>query len=406
MVGVALSVSIVFLLMATEEHRMLGRMFVGRLWQGKVVFLAVLVPLLFALLHEYAEEPTRRRLALLAAAGAAGVGLTSTGTFLVPVVAAGALLPVAMRVPRRTAAAFAATVAYPLATAIVIVAVGPRSAEVSHPSELVPEELVELLLGQGAFTFVTLAAVLVAPLVIGRPLARAMAAGTLLLVGLLYAPGVPLRIFELTGLGEVQWRWTWLIPAAALVGVLATGVVPRLRPAVLRAAPALVLAAALVMLGQPLWAAEEGATLAPRPAWKRDPSTIRVAERILAHLRPGESLLAPRLFSHTVLVMSGEVTAVAPRGFYARALRGVPGGRAEERLVLLLFAENGLGPAENSPGDVVEPRDVVRALRVVRVDLACVATDDAPAQRLLVAEGYSPAVSTEGLACFRAPPPR
>ena len=385
---------------------MLGRMFVGRLWQGKVVFLVVLVPLLFALLHEYAEAPTRRCLALLVAAGGAGVGLTSSGTFLVPVVAAGALLPVAVRVPRRAAAAFSATVAYPLLTAAVIAVVGPRYAEVSDPSELVPEDLVELLFGQGPFAFATLAAVLIAPVVLGRPLAGAMAAGTLLLVGLLYAPGIPLRIFELTGLGEVQWRWTWLIPAAALVGVLATGLLPRVHPPALRAAPALLLATALVAFGTPLWSAEEGATVATTPAWKRDPETIRAAERILAHLGPGESILAPRVITHTVLAMSGEVTAVAPRGFYTRALRGVPGAHADERLVLLHFAEYGLEPAESSPDDFVERGDIVRALHVVRVDLACVASEDAPARRLLVAKGYSPAVSTEGFTCLRGPRPR
>jgi hypothetical protein len=91
-----------------------GRFFVIRLWQGKAVFVAVLVPILFVFLHEYAERPTRRLLLLLAASGVAGVGLTTTAIFVVPVIACGSLLGLAFRAPRRAAAGFAALVAYPV----------------------------------------------------------------------------------------------------------------------------------------------------------------------------------------------------------------------------------------------------------------------------------------------------
>ena len=74
MVGLALSTSMIFLLWAAQEHRTLGNLFVGRLWQGKIVFLAVLVPLLFVLLQTYWKRPTWKHSVLLVAAGAAGVG--------------------------------------------------------------------------------------------------------------------------------------------------------------------------------------------------------------------------------------------------------------------------------------------------------------------------------------------
>ena len=103
MVAVALSVAMVFLLWDAVRHRTLGNLFVGRMWHGKVLFLTVLVPVLFVLLGQYAERPTRQALIRLGAAGTAGVGLTITGVFLVPVIAAGCMAPLALRAPRRAA---------------------------------------------------------------------------------------------------------------------------------------------------------------------------------------------------------------------------------------------------------------------------------------------------------------
>ena len=128
MVGLALSTAMVFLLMAAEEHRTLGNLFVGRIWQGKIVLLVVLVPVLFVLLQEYSERPTRRSLVLLAAGGAAGVGLTSSGTFLVLALGAGCLAPLVFRSVKEAAIGFAAVAAYPLGALVVTAAVGARRA--------------------------------------------------------------------------------------------------------------------------------------------------------------------------------------------------------------------------------------------------------------------------------------
>jgi hypothetical protein len=128
MVGLALSTALVFLLMAAQEHRTLGNLFVGRIWQGKVVFLVVLVPLLFVLLQTYAERPTWKHGVLLVAAGAAGVGLTSTGAFLVPVLATGCLAPLAFRSAGQAAIGFLAVSGYPLGSLAVSGAIGISTA--------------------------------------------------------------------------------------------------------------------------------------------------------------------------------------------------------------------------------------------------------------------------------------
>ena len=65
----------VFLLFDASTHRALGNTILSRSWHGKVILLAVLVPLLFVFIQRYLDRPTLEGLVLLAAAGVAAVGL-------------------------------------------------------------------------------------------------------------------------------------------------------------------------------------------------------------------------------------------------------------------------------------------------------------------------------------------
>jgi hypothetical protein len=401
--GLALTVTLVFLLVDAQGNQSFGNFFISRLWQGKVVFLAVLVPLLFALLTEYVERPTGRRLVLLAGAGAAAVGLSITGVFVVPVIAAGCLAPLFLRSPRRAAAGLAAVCAYPFTAAAATAVVGSRNAAEYAESAVVPGPLVQLVFGEGFLAFVALTAVLVGPTLIRRTSAAQMTAATVLLVTCLFAPRVPLLLYDLTGLGRVLWRLTWALPAAALVGVLATGVATRIRVPALKAVPAAALCAALAFWGTPLWSGKEGTTVADRPSWKLPAWALGPARRILAHTEPGDVVLASPAISRSILAASGTVTTVSPRDFYTAALRDVPGGHGRERLLLLSFLRHGLGPVEGSPQRTVEASEVVRALRVVGVDLACMPSAGAEVRRVLLDAAYTPAFSTNALSCLRAP---
>jgi hypothetical protein len=400
MPALALSVALTFLLFDAAGGQMLGGFFVARMWQGKVLLVALLVPLLFALLHEYARRPTRRRLALLAAAGIAGVGLTTTAVFVVPLIAAGCLAALAPRAPRVAAAGFVATIAYPAGAAVATLALGGRVPDDYADRDTVPAALVHLVLGTDLLALVGLAAVLIGPLLIPRPSAARMVAATVLLVGCLFAPGVPALVFHLSGLGRVLWRLTWALPVAALAGVLATGLVPAHRPVALRLAPAAALAAALLLWGAPLWSLGE-TRVAARPAWKRPPDQLAAARTILAAARPGDVILAPQGVSQTLLIASGDVKAVAPRTFYAEALAGVPGAHAAQRLRLQRFADTGLGPAAGAEREH-EAAVVRRALRAVGVDLVCLPRAYAGARRALATAGYATAVRGDRIACLRA----
>ena len=401
MVGLALSTTMVFLLMAAQEHRTFGNLFVGRIWQGKVVFLAVLVPLLFVLLETYAKRPTLRQLLFLAAAGAAGVGLTSTGTFLVPLVAVGCLAPLALRSVAQAAAGIAATCAYPLGSLVVTAAVGSRRAGEDFASDIVTNEIARLVLGSGLFAFIAVAAVLVGPLLIPSRRAALMAASTVVLVTLLYTPPLPHLVWDLTGIGRVLWRGVWVIPVAVLVGAAATAVPSRVRSPIWRAAPAVLLCAVLVAWGSPVW---DSGTVKSKPSWKRPPGSVPAAHRILNRSQAGDIVLAPQQVSQSVVIMSGDVTTVSPRVFYTLALDDEPDAHVDERLLLQSILEPEL--VRNVVGSDKRPSsdaEVARALDAVGVDIACAADRMPEALETLGAAGFSEPFRAGELTCVRAP---
>ncbi|HSE80806.1 MAG TPA: DUF6077 domain-containing protein [Gaiellaceae bacterium] len=401
LVGLALTTAMVFLVIAAEEHRTLGNLFVGRIWQGKIILLVVLVPVLFVLAQEYSERPTRRALVLLAAAGAAGVGLTSSGTFVLLALGAGCLAPLALRSVREAALGLAAVAAYPLGALVVTAAAGQRRAGEDFSSDVATGEIARIVLGSGFLAFVAVAAALIGPPLIADRRAALMAASTVLLVAVLYAPPVPPFIWEVTGIGRVLWRVVWIVPVAALVGVAVTALPPRAGPAVLRALPAGLLCVALIVWGSPIW---DAGTVRSEPSWKRPPETLTAARRILARAEPGDVVLAPQQVAQTLLIMSGNVTTVSPRVFYTRALEDVPEAFVQERLLLQSILEPEL--VATVTGVSERPRDesaVGRALRLVGVDVACVESRRLGALETLQAAGYSPTFRTAGLTCLQPP---
>jgi hypothetical protein len=397
MVGIALSVALVFLLMDAPSHRALGDTILSRSWHGKVVLLAVLVPLLLVFLQEYREQPTRRQLVLLAAAGVAAVGLTSTAVFVVPVVALASLAPTAIRAPRNAAAGFVATTTYPLGAGLVAAGVGQRTPSVDFYVR--PDFLAEFVLSEGMLAFVAVGAMLIGPVLIPERVPGQITALIALLVGLLLAPPVTEALFDFTGFSRVLWRLLWAIPIAALVGVVAV-LSARARSPVVRVLPAILLSAAFFAWGAPLWSSS-GLDIASKPSWKRPPFSVHAARKILAHADSGDVVLAPQITSQTIAAMSGEVYPVAPRIFYALALDD-PAAHPQERVLLQAFAEDGLkGPIERLDRPP-QPEEVIRALELVGVDIACV-EDNADTRRVLLDAGYSPIESVGALICMRAP---
>lgn len=400
MAGVALSVALVFLLYAAQSRWTLGNLFIGRIWEGKVVFLAILVPLLFVFLTDHVESPSKRGVLMLGAAGAAAVGLSTSALFLVPVIAAGCLAPIAFRDWRRAALGFAAVSAYPIGALAVRTLLGGRRAAEDTAANVMSNELAHFVLGVGTLAFLAVMAMFLGPMTVRRLAAAPMTAGVVALVVFLYAPRLPRLVFEVTGIGRVLWRLNWAVPVAVLLGVVATTILAGARPRALRLLPAAAIVAVLVVAGSALWSA---VPVADRPSWKFPKNTIRPARAIVSAARPGDVVLAPRLLSQTVSIMSGEVTTVAPRLFYARALEGTPAAHAKERTLLAAFSEEGLGAeVAHEPGRIVDAQSVRAALQAIGVDIACVARNP-DAEALLETAGYVPFMTRANLVCLRMP---
>jgi hypothetical protein len=404
MVALALTATLVFLLYDAAHHMTFGAFFANRMWQGKVLLLAILVPLLFALLHDYGDRPRPRRLVLLFAAGAAAVGLSTTGIFLVPVIAGGCLLPVLFRRPSlaslRTAfVGFVATCAYPLAAGAVTKLGGGRTPDVYTAADVIPSKLVHFVLGTGGFAMLGLGAVLITPSLLRRVSAGQMLAGTALLVGVLVSPRVPEQIFDFTGLGRVLWRLTWAMPAAALVGALSVLVAGTRGPVWVRGLPAVALCVVLALTGQSVWERDSKA-IADHPVLKRARQQLADARMILPHTRPGDLILAPKGLSQTLLVLSGSITTNSPRGFFTRSLSDVPAMHTAERFHLQHFAQLGVGTTPVGPKRLAKLRT---DLRVVGVDLACLTRSHVPARKVLKKLGWTLVAESHRTACTRAP---
>ena len=398
----ALTVAIAFLMLDAAGMRTFGSFWLARIWQGKVIFVAVLVPVLVALLVEYAERPTRRGAALLGAAGVAAVGLTTTAIFVVPVIAAGCMLPLLRAAGRRAAAGLAATVAYPLAAGAFTLAVGGRNPQVYTAAEVVPRALAHDVLGRGALAFVAVAAVLAGPALIRSAAGARMAAGLALAAGLLFVPGATLAIFRVTGLGEVLWRLCWALPIAALVGVLGSEALRGARRPAARALPAVAIGAVLLAWGTPLWSTAAGTRVARSPQWKLSRHELAATRRVLAVARPGDVILAPRPLSQALLKRSGSVVVIDPADRYVHALDADPAALAGERLLLENFASHGLATLERPGHGPATERLLALALRRLHVDLACVRPAELRARALLSGQGFTPAAHGKRITCLRA----
>src|SRR5581483_3180898 len=97
-----------------------GAFFILREQQGKAIFATLLVPVLFLYLTRWVNRPNSRTGVLLVAAGIAGVGLTSSATFIVPLACAALTIPLLLQRRYWLAAGSMLPFVYPLIVGIVV----------------------------------------------------------------------------------------------------------------------------------------------------------------------------------------------------------------------------------------------------------------------------------------------
>jgi hypothetical protein len=402
-VAVALSVALAFLLLdGTVSYATPGNLFVTRLWQGKVILLCVVVPLLLVHALRYVEQPTRRRLVPLGLSGIASVGLTTTAIFLTPLVAVAGVAPLFLRDRRRALEGLAALAGYPLGAGIVTVLLGGRSADDFGGRRLYRFDaswIGHQVFLTGVLALVGVLAVLLGSRLVPHPAARVTTGLLALFTGLVLVPGATHASYAVSGLGPTLWRVSWGLTVAALVGlaVVRAGawLTERVRSTTVRqwTVPATGAAAVVVLAiaGAPIWSADTSAELRAPFHWQRSYSTRSVVSRILQVTRPGDKVLAPDALSITLAVTTTEVKAVAPRDYYMHYLRDEPGFHFRARLALVHYVNH--DNPRDTPG-------LARDLRVVGVQVVCTAAQDRHRYAVLRAAGYTPLLATNYYRCL------
>jgi hypothetical protein len=247
---------------------------------------------------------------------------------------------------------------------------------------------------------VTVAAVLLAAVLVPHPAARVTTALLGLVLGLVLTPGVVRLSFDITGLGPTLWRLSWGCPLAALVGVGAVrltrwaghrfsgrGLPGRWTQVVAGA----LLPVLLVTLGDPVWVAGDPSLSAPTH-WKRSTAAMEATRTILRASEPGDIVLAPDSLAITLAVSSTDVKTVSPRAYYMAYLRGVPGFHYAARERLEHYVNEGPW----------RPRAVRHALHLVGVRIVCLSPYALPRATALIGTGYEPLEHGSGYRCWQS----
>ena len=382
-------VAVVYLLWSGTSVVSLGSFHFIRMWQGKAVFVSLLVPLIYVYFTRWAERRDRGALILAVAAGVCAVGLTSTAVFLLPLMVVAVVVPMlATRQVRAGLAVFAAA-GYPIAAGLVVVLSGD-TAEVTGAFRPAATAYALVLL-TGVMGAVSGIALWVSPWLARRGVPALIVAGIAGMTTVLLVPGVLELIRELIPADPVLWRIPWIAPVPVLVGLFAAVRFPGGGQR-LTAVPALVAAGTLVLSGQPLWSAENGTTLAAHPSWKANAKDLDLAMTILRANPDGGTILAPRPIMRYVPLLTASEHAVAPNAHYLKNLP-VSGRVKDDRKLLSALASGSAGPLPTVARTEA-------ALNRVNVTYACVWATRAERLSLLRRTGLRPERRIGELQCL------
>jgi hypothetical protein len=397
--AIALAVALLFIVMSGAG--VIGNYAFGRLWQGKVMALTVVVPVLWAVATRLATRRHGGDLVLMAVLGISFVGLSSTAALLGPIVAGALLVAAAALRSGRLAVGALLFVAAPLANGLAV-ALGSTATREATSMDGVAWGAYELVFGHG----VVLLALAVVALALGPSLARRGAAAVLAAAAcavpfVVLLPGVISVVQAVTGAGPVLWRLLLATPIPVMVGMLAVApaaVLPRtgqdLRARVLPTmVVASVAAVALVLVGfgSAIWSSQLGATLTSRPEWKVNQQARPVADRIAALHPPAGPVLLPHTEMAVLPLVTTRMFAVVPRLLYAQ---GVDRSPAKRKARLALY-------------DLVQGRrplpsfaETDEYLQRLDVSMVCVNRDRTKVRQRVRAAGYLPQHRVEQLVCL------
>ncbi len=341
---VAFVVALTYLAFGGAFHASFGNTWIERMWQGKILFISILVPTLLVYLVRCIRWGRRSDAALATAAAIAGVGLTSTAIYLLPIFfAVGAIATLLLGAARR-----ALPMLVPIGYLVVIGLVwlllsgvgetAPAEPGADPSASLAPTtaDIVTKVLGTGPYLIVGLLAALLGWVAIRERHARVLVLLLVATAALVVSP-LGLAAMDVVNLpSSIRWRMLWLVPVPALLGAFAAGAGSRLGRA---GATALGTATAVgvALVGTPLWSPANGVTLG-WPSWKWADEVQREQEAIAAVAEPGDIIGVAEATGGMIAAVSGDMWSVNPRSKYTPGMADQAGFCAEERFAVARYA--------------------------------------------------------------------
>ena len=410
-----------YLVLDGAEHGSFGNFSAGRSWQGKVVFLVLVVPTLWHHAASWGRTGRRRHLRAMALGVVAGLGLTSTAVLVAPAVVVAATT--ATVVHAATGRARRDRLGWGLAAAAPAVAVGFGTlvAEPQRIGDVVatvaatatsgvvaafdplrwldsgtePIGVVRMVFGDGIGTLVVVAAALVAWATIGdRSTRLLLLAGPVVVFGGFLAPGVLDVLNEVGEADAIAWRTVWVLPVPALVGLALTqvpwghrvrGAIPGLPVVVPVAVPVMVLVVVALTGTAITSGANRGTELVWPPAVDLPRPEVDGARGLVDRAPAGGRVAGPEDVDFAVSVLTSRVKATNPRSVYLRGRHAGAAFRADDRRILSHALDHGW--AEWGIDAVAD------ALDVLRPDAVCLRAppavgDGGEVAEVLVEAGY------------------
>ncbi len=372
-----------------------GAFFLTRMWQGKVTFVAVLVPLIYHYITRWAQHGRRSDAVLIVACGVCAVGLTSSGTFIAPLIAVAVTVSLALTGHRWWAALLPAC--YPVVTGGVLAIVSPPG----NPGGafLSGAKIFAPMFGYGFLQCIAWAGILLGAWLARGGAARVVVTAAAAAMVVVLAPGFAAVFSNATGAGAVAWRLLWVAPVPAMVGLLValptrwlsgrSGHFSTRRTAIWSVALTAALCVAVAAAGVPLWSSTRHVVLEDHPTWKYPVRSLDQARAIVAR-KPGPGPVLSTLGVMRALALtSTDVLAVDPRPSYV-GLLDEPADDTRARRVLVDLV-NG----ERVPRDAA----VSEALQRLDVSLVCLPRSQHVAFRAVERAGYRATSPARGLAC-------
>ncbi|MBK9475285.1 MAG: hypothetical protein IPL94_03345 [Tetrasphaera sp.] len=389
---VALVTSMLFLGFGGKTGYVFGVFFIGRIWQGKVVLVAAVIPLLYLYLTRWARERRPVDAILLTATGITAVGLTSTATFLLPVISAAVAIGMLIAGLRGAWGALLPA-AYPVGSGLVVALITQGEAIGNYV--MPAHRAVHFVFATGVWCALTMTALLLAPwLMRARADAVVLGAGAVGAV-VVMAPGIPELINSATSAGPVLWRLCWVAPIPAMAGVLAASA-HRLLPswasryAVGAIAVPVAVIAAIAVGGQPIISGVRSVTVKSTPVWKYPAHELDRARAIDDTYDGDRPVLARRATMRAIALTTTRIQGVDPRDFYLPAL-DEPAAQHAARIALSKLMV---------PSNPAAPTTLARDLHTLDVGLVCLTDTQRNLSEALGGLGWRVHSAPEDLTCY------